>query len=75
MFGRAGISDSTDGNFLVDSWHTESGLPDGNVTALAQTPDGYLWVGTFKGLARFDGVRFTIFDGLARFPRAKPEGK
>jgi ligand-binding sensor domain-containing protein/signal transduction histidine kinase len=48
--------------FLVGSWHTEHGLPDGNITALAQTPDGYLWVGTFKGLARFDGVRFTVFD-------------
>ena len=48
-------------DFLVTSWHTENGLPDGNVTALEQTPDGYLWVGTFKGLARFDGVRFTVF--------------
>jgi ligand-binding sensor domain-containing protein len=49
-------------SFLVASWHTEHGLPDGNITSLAQTPDGYLWVGTFKGLARFDGVRFTTFD-------------
>ena len=30
--------------------------------ALARTPDGYLWVGTQEGLARFDGVRFTVFD-------------
>jgi signal transduction histidine kinase/ligand-binding sensor domain-containing protein len=29
---------------------------------VAQTPDGYLWLSTFDGLARFDGVRFTIFD-------------
>jgi ligand-binding sensor domain-containing protein/signal transduction histidine kinase len=36
-------------------------LPDGQVTALAQTPDGYLWVGTPRGLARFDGVRFRVF--------------
>ena len=55
-------------NFLVSSWHTESGLPDGNITALAETADGYLWVGTFKGLARFDGVRFTVYD--ARRERA-----
>ena len=48
--------------FLVTSWHTENGLPDGNVTALEQTPEGYWWLGTFKGLARFDGVRFTVFE-------------
>jgi signal transduction histidine kinase/ligand-binding sensor domain-containing protein len=50
------------GEFLVSSWHTEDGLPDGNVTAIEQTPEGYLWLGTFKGLARFDGVRFTAMD-------------
>ena len=60
--GNVPGADSVGPNFLVSSWHTEGGLPDGNVTALAQTPDGYLWVGTFKGLARFDGVRFTVFD-------------
>ena len=43
----------------VRSWHVEDGLPDGSVTALAQTPDGYLWVGTRKGLVRFDGARFS----------------
>ena len=45
-------------DFQVRSWHIEQGLPDGTVTALAQTPDGYLWVGTRKGLVRFDGVSF-----------------
>lgn len=49
-------------DMLVESWHVEHGLPDANITALAQTPEGYLWVGTFNGLARFDGVRFTIMD-------------
>jgi ligand-binding sensor domain-containing protein/signal transduction histidine kinase len=43
-------------------WHTEDGLPQSSTLALAQTPDGYLWVGTFEGLARFDGARFTVFD-------------
>ena len=33
-------------------------MPDNNVTGVLQTPDGYLWVGTHGGLARFDGVRF-----------------
>ncbi|MGH7967271.1 MAG: ligand-binding sensor domain-containing protein, partial [Limisphaerales bacterium] len=32
-----------------------------SVTALAQTTDGYIWVGTLAGLARFDGVRFKVF--------------
>ena len=38
------------------------GLPQDNVVSIAQTPDGYLWLGTEEGLARFDGLRFTIFD-------------
>ncbi len=45
-----------------DLWTTANGLPQNTVTGVAQTPDGYLWVSTFDGLARFDGVRFTIFD-------------
>ncbi|HVG59215.1 MAG TPA: two-component regulator propeller domain-containing protein [Hyalangium sp.] len=43
-------------------WQTDDGLPQSSTLALAQTPDGYLWVGTFEGLARFDGVRFHVFD-------------
>ncbi len=39
-----------------------AGLPNNSVLAIAQTPDGYLWLGTEEGLARFDGVRFVIFD-------------
>ena len=30
---------------------------------VTRTPDGYLWIGTQEGLARFDGVRFTVYDG------------
>jgi ligand-binding sensor domain-containing protein/signal transduction histidine kinase len=40
-------------------WQTDEGLPQNSVHAIAQTPDGYLWVGTREGVARFDGVRFT----------------
>jgi ligand-binding sensor domain-containing protein/two-component sensor histidine kinase len=43
-------------------WRTEDGLPQNRVQAIAQTSEGYLWVGTSEGLARFDGVRFQIFD-------------
>jgi ligand-binding sensor domain-containing protein/signal transduction histidine kinase len=49
-------------DYLVDSWQTEDGLPQSSVMAIVQTPDGYLWLATFGGLARFDGVRFTVFD-------------
>ncbi len=45
-----------------DTWTTANGLPQNTVTGVVQTPDGYLWLSTFDGLARFDGVRFTIFD-------------
>jgi signal transduction histidine kinase/ligand-binding sensor domain-containing protein len=50
--------------FVIKSWGTLDGLPQNTVTAIAQTPDGYLWLGTRGGLARFDGVRFRNF-GLA----------
>jgi ligand-binding sensor domain-containing protein/signal transduction histidine kinase len=56
----AAVAAPTD--YLVDTWDTENGLPSSTVTSIAQTPDGYLWVGTYAGLARFDGVRFVTFD-------------
>jgi signal transduction histidine kinase/ligand-binding sensor domain-containing protein len=52
-------------NYLVDVWDTENNLPSSTVTSLAQTPDGYLWVGTYNGLARFDGSRFETFDPVS----------
>jgi signal transduction histidine kinase/ligand-binding sensor domain-containing protein len=45
-----------------DVWTTANGLPQNTVTGVVQTPDGYLWSSTFDGLARFDGIKFTIFD-------------
>jgi ligand-binding sensor domain-containing protein/signal transduction histidine kinase len=51
-------------NYLIDVWTAENGLPNSSVTAIARTPDGYLWVGTYNGLARFDGVHFVSFDPL-----------
>lgn len=43
-------------------WQTEQGLPQNTVQVILQTRDGYLWIGTKEGLARFDGIRFTVFD-------------
>ena len=48
--------------FHVDVWNTADGLPQSSVIALAQTPDGYLWLGTLNGLVRFDGNSFTRFN-------------
>lgn len=47
---------------FIDVKDTEDGLPQNSVIAMTQTRDGYLWLGTFNGLARFDGLRFTVFD-------------
>jgi diguanylate cyclase (GGDEF)-like protein len=48
--------------YAISSWRTGDGLPVNTVWAMAQTADGHLWLGTEEGLARFDGVRFTVFE-------------
>lgn len=59
--GRASELVTHVGDYTIQNWQLEQGLPQISVTSIAQTPEGYLWVGTFNGLARFDGLRFTIF--------------
>jgi ligand-binding sensor domain-containing protein len=49
-------------NYVTRAWRSDEGLPGNAVTAVLQTRDGYLWISTYSGLARFDGVRFTVFD-------------
>ena len=58
----AAASNVVKGDFIVRKWTTEEGLPQNTVTSMVQTEDGYIWLGTFGGLARFDGVTFKIFD-------------
>src|SRR5438105_3080287 len=48
--------------YRVTRWTTDQGLPQNRISCLKQTRDGYLWIGTWFGLARFDGARFTVFD-------------
>ena len=48
--------------FIFQNWQATQGLPLNVVLSIAQTPDGYIWLGTEEGLARFDGVRFENFD-------------
>jgi ligand-binding sensor domain-containing protein len=58
---RAVDPDRTISQYLREHWGSDRGLAGGAVTAIAQTPDGYLWVGTEKGLFRFDGLTFRAF--------------
>ena len=44
----------------MQSWTTE--LPQNSVTSLIQTRRGYIWAGTYSGIAQFDGLHFTVFD-------------
>jgi signal transduction histidine kinase/ligand-binding sensor domain-containing protein len=48
--------------YRFDSWTNDNGLPQNSVRSIIQTRDGYLWMTTFDGLVRFDGVSFKIFD-------------
>lgn len=49
-------------DYLIKYWDNQDTLSGSTVTAILQTPDGYLWVGTYEGLVRFDGVRSVIYD-------------
>jgi ligand-binding sensor domain-containing protein/two-component sensor histidine kinase len=48
--------------YIHEVWRAENGLPQNNVRAILQTQNGYIWIATEEGLARFDGIRFTVFD-------------
>lgn len=47
--------------YVIQNWTTDDGLPQNTVNAIAHTNDGYLWIGTNCGLARFDGLHFTTY--------------
>ncbi len=49
-------------HYTHQSWRVRDGLPQSSVNALAQTPDGYLWIGTQEGLSRFNGSAFRTFN-------------
>jgi len=49
-------------SFQHHTWTIDDGLPMNSVNAITQTPDGYLWLGTEAGLARFDGIKFEVFN-------------
>lgn len=49
------------GRYQQFVWNDQHGLPENTVSAVTRTRDGYLWLGTADGLARFDGMSFTVF--------------
>jgi PAS domain S-box-containing protein len=54
--------------YLIDNWEGGDQLSENSASALAQTPDGYLWIGTYSGLVRFNGDRFTRIESLPGVP-------
>jgi PAS domain S-box-containing protein len=56
--------------YLQAIWTTENGLPQNTINDIAQTRDGYIWVATNGGLARFDGVKFSVYE-TAQTPQLK----
>ena len=60
--GVAGAQDKPLTAYFRETWTTRQGLPHNQVNAIAQTPDGYLWFGTWEGLARYNGLEFHVFD-------------
>ncbi len=47
--------------YVVTSWTTDSGLPQNSVTSILQAKNGYIWIGTFGGLVRYNGNDFRVF--------------
>lgn len=64
---------SKDG-FIVTRWTLADGLPQSSPNALAVASDGYVWVGTEQGLARFDGFGFTVWDTRHGLPGERVVG-
>ncbi len=61
--------------YAREAWMREEGLPSRTVLSLAQSADGYLWVGTPEGLARFDGSRFACFTSRSSPPLPSREAR
>jgi ligand-binding sensor domain-containing protein/signal transduction histidine kinase len=53
--------------YLREQWTTDNNFPGGAIDAITQTSDGYLWMGTEKGLVRFDGVNFRLTSSFSEF--------
>jgi ligand-binding sensor domain-containing protein/signal transduction histidine kinase len=54
--------------YVLRTWTSEQGLPQNSVRPMLQTRDGFLWIGTRGGLARFDGASFVLYRANASIP-------
>src|SRR5579884_2834711 len=59
-------------DFAVRTWGSSEGLPDTSITAIAQTRDGYFWIGTDAGFFRFDGLKFKLIPLLGETTNRAP---
>ncbi|WP_462177452.1 two-component regulator propeller domain-containing protein [Pseudoalteromonas gelatinilytica] len=48
-------------DYFTETWSTRAGLPHNSINGVTQTKDGYIWVATWEGLARFNGREFKLF--------------
>lgn len=48
--------------YVHSAWGAEEGYAAGTIYAIAQSPDGYFWLGTERGLVRFDGSEFKVME-------------
>jgi signal transduction histidine kinase/ligand-binding sensor domain-containing protein len=56
------LMETAHAQYGFEAWTVDNGLPENEIRGITQTPDGYLWIATFNGLARFDGVHLTLFN-------------
>ena len=62
VYSHASIKDPLPlADYFTQTWNTRDGLPHNGVNALTQTSDGYLWIATWEGFARFNGREFKLF--------------
>ncbi|MEW6156158.1 MAG: two-component regulator propeller domain-containing protein [Verrucomicrobiota bacterium] len=50
-------------DYVIQSWRSEHGLPSNTIHDVLQTEDGFVWIATSRGLARFDGLNIRVFEG------------
>ncbi len=58
---RLASTDRLLSQYAFENWQINDGLPQNTVQSIVRTRDGYLWLGTVEGAARFDGISFEIF--------------